>query len=90
MLVIRVELHSAITGKITEIARMLLWNDGEGNLGKGNYKAKTVQGKQEGNMPVREIRDSSSMRDGEVNNYPRLSLHVWHLVARMLKSMNYK
>lgn len=90
MLVIRVELHSAITGKITEIARMIMWNDGTGDRTTGDYKAKTVKGKQEGSMPAREIWDNDPLRAGEVKGYPRLRLHVWHLVARMLKAMDYK
>lgn len=90
MLVIRVELHSAVTGKVTEIARMLMHNDGTGTPNRGNYKAKTVKGKIADNMPAMEIRDSVPLREGEVKDYPRLGLHVWHLVCRMLKSMDYK
>jgi hypothetical protein len=34
MLVVRVELHSAVTGKVTELGRMIVANDGTGDVGK--------------------------------------------------------
>lgn len=37
MLIVRVELHSAITGEITEIARALIYNDGHGTITTGDY-----------------------------------------------------
>jgi hypothetical protein len=90
MLVIRVELHSAVTGKITEIARMLLWNDGTGDLNTGNYQGKAVQGSTKGPMDPAVIYKRKALRTGEVKDYPRLNLHVWNLVVRMLNNMQYK
>lgn len=37
MLVVKVELHSSITGEITELARLIIANDGTGDVKKGNY-----------------------------------------------------
>jgi hypothetical protein len=90
MLVIRVELHSAVTGKITEIARMLLYNDGTGSSEVGSYKGKTVKGSTQEPMAPAVIYERKAMREGTVGNYRRLNLHVWHLVARMLASMGYE
>lgn len=90
MIIIRVELHSAITGKITEIARMLLWNDGSGSHRTGHYGGKVVGGRTDGPMIVPAIRTRKALRQGSVRDYPRLRLHVWNLVARMLTSMNFK
>lgn len=38
MIIVRVELHSAITGRVTELARMGIINDGTSEINaKGNY-----------------------------------------------------
>lgn len=89
MLWIRVELHSAITGQVTEIARMGIYNDGEGTHEVGHYKGKATKGIGEP-KPPQAAWDSPTLREGEVKNYRRQSLHVWNLVARMLQSMGYK
>lgn len=92
MLVVRVELHSAITGKISEIARMIIANDGTGTPKKGNYWGNAAKGIIQGDhmIPPAIMHASRSMRQGKVQNYPRASKHVWNLVARMLKAMDYK
>ena len=69
MIVVRVELWSAITGKKTEIARMHISNTGAGSNRRCDYTGESFVG-----------RDSTA---------PRLDLHVWNLVTRMLTSMGY-
>ncbi|MGM4955671.1 hypothetical protein ACT4MK_09975 [Bradyrhizobium barranii] len=83
MIVVRVELHSAITRKVTEIARMRIRNAG-GTADLGNYSVETLGGRS------REQLDRGvCQRGGAVESYPRLRIHVWHLVARALIAMNY-
>ncbi|BCA04176.1 hypothetical protein [Bradyrhizobium diazoefficiens] len=83
MIVVRVELHSAITREVTEIARMHIRNRG-GTEDLGDYAVDTVRGR------TREQLDRGAcVRSAEVNGYPRLRIHVWHLVARALIAMNY-
>jgi hypothetical protein len=79
VIVIKVELHSAITGKVSEIAKMHIFNDGTGDRRTGNYTG-IVFRKDTG----------AATRDGKVLGYKRLNLHVWNLIARMLQSMGYK
>jgi hypothetical protein len=86
MLVIRVELHSAITGKVTEIASMRIANTGTGTAQRGNYTGATIR---KGSSPL-DRRYALVLKYGEVFNYPRASKHVWNLVARMLSTMGYK
>lgn len=83
MIVVRVELHSAITGKITEIARMGIANIG-GTRQRGHYAAETYRGRSAPDL-ARRVRQ----RNCAVKDYPRLSIHVWHLVARALVGMGY-
>lgn len=83
MLVIRVELHSAITRKITEIARMHIANVG-GSHESGDYEVKTFRGRDSAALDRRIV-----TRQGSVTDYPRLAIHVWHLVYEALKATKY-
>lgn len=92
MLIVRVELHSAITRNTSEIARMIIANDGCGTSGRGSYWGRAAKGVIEGDtmIPPAIMHDSRKLRHAEVQDYPRKSLHVWNLVSRMLKEMGYK
>jgi hypothetical protein len=89
MIVVRVELHSAVTGKIKEIARAVIYNDGTGTGRRGNYKAFAVKGRQEPMTP-KEMWQGTKLRESEVKDYRRIDLHVWNLVVRALSGMGYK
>lgn len=84
MIIIRVELWSAITGQVTELARMRISNDGTGGANTGSYDGVTFRGRDRAALD-REVPSHT----GRVENYPRKSRHVWNLVARMLKQMGY-
>ena len=83
MLVVKIELHSAQTGEIKEIARTIIANVG-GTDKRGDYVCKVARND-------RETFDNRNtwmepLRTGEVTNYPRLSYNVWRLVIRALLS----
>lgn len=85
MLIVRVELHSAITGQVTEIARMEICNDGTAlNSQVGNYDVRTLRGRDSATLNKRTIQ-----RKGKVLNYRRQALHVWNLVQLSLTRMGY-
>lgn len=88
MLVIKVELWSAITGAHTEIARAMIANVG-GDEKKGDYNGVTYRGRSAIDL-TQAMHDNSFNKIGQVKGYPRLSKHVWNLVARMLVNMGYK
>lgn len=99
MLVVRVELHSAITGDVSEIARMIIANDGTGTRTTGNYWARAAKGDTkavpqgehaESMIPAAIMHESRKLRHVEVKDYPRTAKHVWNLVARVLAEMKYK
>lgn len=76
MLIIKIELLSAITGKTEELGRMHICNRGDsGRKDRGNYKVEVFK---KGSRTV--------MRTGNVENYARFSYNVWRLVLRALKS----
>jgi hypothetical protein len=83
MLVIRVELWSAITGKRTELARMHISNVG-GTDTRGEYFGETFRGRTAHSLNKRTV-----SRTGEVTDWPRKRAHVWKLVTKMLTTMGY-
>lgn len=84
MIIVKVELLSAITGKTTELARMHIVNDGSGSANWGNYSGIIYRGRSK-----EQLDKATIMRIGKLNNWPRLQLHVWNLVAKMLKELGY-
>lgn len=101
MLVVRVELWSAITGRRTEIARATICNTGETeNPNRGDYTAATFKGRDAAalqNNMERFFRSTDGAEankgvshKGSVNNHARLQEHVWNLVAKSLAAMGYK
>lgn len=84
MIVVRVELHSAITGRATEFARMIIANDGSGTGPIGHYLATTLRGRSREALDRRVVQRSAGIRD-----WPRQRLHVWNLVATALTAMGY-
>lgn len=83
MIVVCVLLKSAITGKVTEIARAHICNVG-GTDTVGDYHVQTLRGRSS-----RTLDKSSVTRSGIVTGHRRRYLHVWHLVAKALKAMKY-
>jgi hypothetical protein len=83
MIIVRVELLSAITGKHTELARMNICNIG-GTESLGDYHCETLRGRNSTDLDQRKIN-----RTGKVSRHRRKELHVWHLVGRALAVMGY-
>ena len=87
MIVVRVELWSAISGKRTELARMTLDNIG-GTESSGDYRVRTLRGRSEEQLH-RAMILGTVQREGRVMGHARLALHVWNLVAKALIAMGY-
>lgn len=83
MIVVRIELWSANTGEKTELARMHISNVG-GTEALGNYNAETLRGRS-----TADLDRGTVQRKCQVRGHPRLSQHVWHLVAKSLSGMGY-
>ena len=83
MIIVRVELHSAVTGERTELARMMIDNIG-GSQNLGDYRARTYRGRDSEALDQRTVQ-----REGRILKHPRLREHVWNLVAKALASMAY-
>lgn len=79
MIVLKLELHSARTGKVTELGRTVIFNEGDSATPKrGNYGVAVCR---KGSTDWRK-----PLRTGSVKDYPRLSYNVWRLVVRALRS----
>lgn len=73
MLVVRIELHSAVTGIVTTLATGRMVNTGTGAQTRGNYRV--------------ELRDAAGRqwKWGTVDNFPRKWLLAWDLLYRALE-----
>ena len=89
MLVVKVELWSAVTGKVSELGRMYLANDGSLHGSRGSYDIKVARRGSKQPQSIRQFKGWGSIkttRTGRVENYPRASYNVWRLITRALKS----
>ncbi len=75
MLVVRIELHSAVTGDIKTIATGEIVNTGTGSSTRGNYRI--------------ELRDAAGRRwkKGHIEGFPRRRLLAWDLLYRALEEL---
>ena len=87
MIIVRVELVSAIDGQTTELARMMIDNVG-GTQKVGDYRCRTFRGRSAEQLDKAMIARSVT-REGKVEGHRRLDLHVWHLVGKALQAMGY-
>jgi hypothetical protein len=84
VIVVKIELWSAVTGARDEIGRMYIANVG-GTHQRGEYKGAVCRrGSTDVPHPIGASHEAT--RVGEVLNYPRLSYNVWRLILRMLRS----
>jgi hypothetical protein len=82
MIVVSVELHSAISGRIKLLGRMCIANVGTSPDGKlGTYTVRVGRKTDAGDLHKV---FKSPLRHGIVANYPRLSHNIWRLVLRAL------
>ena len=80
MIVVSIELQSAITGKIKTLGRMIIGNTG-GTGKRGDYTVR-VGNKKDVNDLAKVF--NKPQREGTVKDYPRLSYNVWRLISRAI------
>jgi hypothetical protein len=85
MIIVTVDLVSAVTGQTKQLARMHICNDGTGTKSVGDYDVTTFRGRD-----AEALERRASSRTGRVEGYPRTSLHVWNLVSRALAACGYR
>lgn len=93
MLVVKVELHSAIDGSMSEIARMVIANDGTSwDANYGHYDCVALRGRsaETFDKAMRTGLAWQQERQARVENYPRKRAHVWNLVRRALDALDYR
>jgi hypothetical protein len=78
------KLWRANTGRVTEIARAEIVNDGAGTDAIGHYDVRMLRGAR-----APEFEQGRAQRKGKVHNYRRTRLHVWNLVALSLLAMDF-
>ena len=75
MLILKIELHSAVTGEIKTLATGKIVNSGAGMPTQGHYRV--------------ELRDAAGRvwKTGTVEDFPRKRLLAWDLVYRALEKL---
>lgn len=86
MIVVKVELWSAVTGEKSELARMTIDNIG-GTPQLGDYRCRTMRGRSA--EALHRAMCKPAQREGRVLGHARLREHVWNLVAKALSGMGY-
>lgn len=87
MIVVKVELWSAIDGSRKELARMMIDNRSGGGATR-DYNARTYRGRSEAALHKAMIEDTTTRR-GKVLGHAAEKLHIWNLVAKALVNMGY-
>lgn len=77
MIIVRVELLSAVTGKTTSLGCMHICNDGTGSETSGHYDVRTISNK------------GYLGRSGRVERYPHKAVAIWNLVRRACEAAGY-
>lgn len=94
MIVVRVELHSAVDGRTEELGCVVIANVG-GTRTMGNYdavalrKGREARTRAECALAVSGREEGPVTRRARVEGHPRLAQSVWSLVAKALRGMNY-
>lgn len=89
MIVVRVELWSAVTGQVSELARMTIDNVGvSANQQLGDYRVRILRGRSAEALD-KAMLAGTVQREGQVLRHPRLREHVWNLVGKALSGMGY-
>jgi len=75
MLVVKIELHSAVTGQVMTIATGTICNTGTGSPTRGNYRV--------------DLRDAAGRKwkSGHIEEFPRKRLLAWDLLYRALEKL---
>lgn len=82
MIVVKVELVSAVTGQTTLLGSAIIANDATSrDPKKGSYDVKVARKPDAGDLKRVWARP---LRTGRVENYPRLAFNMWRLVIRAL------
>lgn len=85
MIVIRVELHSAIhPSRSKELARMLICNDETGGPIYRNYLAQVLRGRSKEQLDKRTV-----LKTCAIKGWPSERVHIWNLIAFALEQMGY-
>lgn len=77
MIIVKIELHSAVTGQVTELGRLHITNDGTGTRERGNYDVERFT--KSGGRRV--------LSRGRVENHPRLRMSVFALLCKAVDAL---
>lgn len=75
MIVVKIELHSALTGQVTPLGYLRIINDGTGTPKRGNYDV------------VKIGKNGRRLDNARVEDYPRRSYNIFRLLRKALEAL---
>lgn len=79
MIVVKVELHSAITGRVSTLAQLMIVNDGKSpEWSRGDYDVWLLS------------KRGAKYKQGRVVGHRRITESVWRLVLKSLAALGHK
>lgn len=75
MILVKVELHSAITEEVTHLGTMVIANDGTGDAVLRNYDVALI------------TKDLKRGRSAKVLNHPSPRVSIWYLVSKAINAL---
>ncbi|BBC99131.1 hypothetical protein [Sphingobium sp. YG1] len=84
MIIVSVQLLSAVDSRHDELARMEICNLGTRTATTGNYSAETLRGRS-----AKDFARRTRQRIAYISGHPRQREHVWNLVAKALRNLRY-
>ncbi len=72
MIVVKIELHSAVTHRVTTLGQINIANDGTGNGTHGNYDVRLID------------KNGRVFKRGRVLRFPRVTRSIWTLLRLAL------
>jgi hypothetical protein len=77
LIVVKLELHSAVTNKITLLGKLVIANDGTGSRTSSHYDAQFIH------------KDGTIGKTVRIERHRRLAYSVWTLVKKVLNEARY-
>lgn len=96
MIVVKLELHSAVTKEVTQLGQIVIANTGKGSRTRGNYTVRQARKDRlialtlpDGSLAYDEKAYLNPQRQGEVLDHARLAKPVWNLIFKALKALGH-
>lgn len=89
MIVVSIDLHSAISGRRTTLARVAIANDGTGSANLGHYEVVSIRKGSKASASAALLSGAGVCRRGRVEGHGRRREPILTLLRKALEKMGY-